>query len=86
MSVKKLLKLIKQATCHRCRKQFHLGGLNIIYTAIAVICAACMNIISLEGKILEGPWRETQNLQLTWANEIQLNRVRKTGVVPDFIV
>ena len=28
---------------------------------------------------MEGPWRETQNRQLTWANEIQLNRVRKTG-------
>ena len=29
---------------HRRRKQFHFGGSNVIYTAIAAICAACMNI------------------------------------------
>ena len=33
---------------HRHRKQFHFGGggggANVIYTAIAVICATCMNI------------------------------------------
>ena len=34
---------------HSRRKQFHFGGPNVIYTAIAVIFAACM---SLKGKIL----------------------------------
>ena len=33
------------ASMHRCRKQFHFGGgPNVIYTVIAVICTACMNI------------------------------------------
>ena len=41
---------------HRCRKQFHFGGPNVIYTAIAVICAACMNINKVSRvKILGGP-------------------------------
>ena len=54
---------------HRRRKQSHLffflcflllfffwggGGGNVIYTAIAAICAACKNRCSLEGKILGG--------------------------------
>ena len=29
---------------HSRRKQFHFGGPNVICTAIAAICAACMNI------------------------------------------
>ena len=29
---------------HRRRKQLHFGGPNVVYSAIVVICAACMNI------------------------------------------
>ena len=32
------------------------GGANVIYTVIAAICAACMNINKVRDKILGGPW------------------------------